>query len=347
VAAGSYGRQEVTGSGTKTVTFRGAGPASAPTSVLQGLTITNPNVTAEYFDINAGATARGVQALYIADADNVKILHNRIGNTVNDKAMEAVNAEDLLLEDNVLHTVTIDQTPTCESDPQTCVHTECFYAHDLPDLIVNRNTFYDCAVMDIFFTALADDAEYNNISITNNVFDHTINDDPGTWHSSAAIVVAYNKYNTACSGQTYSGWTIKQNTLHNINLCDDAYTASGGSELEGNIGGGWGGVGCDNGFSPNHNAGEVCVGSDVEVDPFELTCGPPACGSFSSPADYDFLDPDSHDFHIRGDSAAIGVSDQSEAYGTHSSPTLLTYDRDGTIRKGSDVGDVDAGAFEW
>ena len=159
VAPGAYGPQTIP-SGSKAVTFRGAGAAK-----VSELDNSADNVTFDGIDVdvnfaqNAGFENHG--------AANVTFKNGRIGNVTDEKGA-VITGPNFTFDNVVFH----DVRATGSS-----VHNECVFALDVDGMTVRNSLFHECATMDLFFTYghwwNPKPPAYGNITLENNVFGHS------------------------------------------------------------------------------------------------------------------------------------------------------------------------------
>jgi hypothetical protein len=184
---------------------------------------------------------------------------------------------------------------------------------------VRNRTFRQCATMDLFFTYGSWwsplPPAYGNITLENNVFEHSVMPEPGSWHYYSLYVG-----NTANGGGTVSNWTVRNNTFEiaaNISI-----PGSGSSRWVGNLGD-WN---CAQGISFRYNVGHKCSSTDKQVSP--------AASTRTSTAPFGWANPAQNDFHLTPGSPAINAADPNDY------PAL---DREGLVRDPR----PDAGAHEY
>lgn len=302
VAPGVYEAQTVP-QGSKAVTFRGR-----PGTKVRALDNSADGVTFDGIEVDAGfARTAGFEN---HGADRVTFRNSRIGNVTNEKGA-LVSGGDFTFDDVVFHDVLV-------TDP--LVHNECVYAIGVPGMTVRNSQFQNCATMDLFFTYGSwwspQPPAYGDVTLENNVFEHSTMTTPGSWHYYSVYVGG-----TAPGGAGgMRGWVVRHNTFE-IPVAVNPGTSSG-SRWVGNLGS-WS---CVAGVTYRRNVGQSCSATDKAVSP--------AASTRTSVAAFGWLDPAAHDFRLTPGSPAIGAGDPADH-----PPT----DRDGRPRDGA----PDAGAHEY
>jgi hypothetical protein len=305
VAPGLYPEQNVP-SGTKAVTFNGG-----PGVVVRQLISEASNVTFDGIEVDAGGVKTTWAALEL-HGDNQTFRNAAVGNVVDEKGALVMGSNHTI--DNVLFHDAVLRTDG--------VHMECMYAIGVPGLTVRNSTFRDCAVMDLFLTYGSwwspQPPAYGNVTIENNVFEHSEQDNNGSWNY-FSLYIAW--IGPGGASDSMSGWVVRNNTFE-----QSAFVApdsgSNGTRWVNNLGD-WD---CKPGVAYSHNVGLKCGGSDKQVSPNSSSPGTiAALGWVNSPA---------HDFHLKPGSPAINAGDPNDA------PAL---DREGLARDPK----PDAGAHEF
>ena len=201
------------------------------------------------------------------------------------------------------------------------VHNECAYSL-APNLTIRNSHFWNCATFDLFIErgTWFGQALYCCVTLENNVFEHTTQLAPGSWHY----------YSLGVHGgdvQEMRNWRVVNNT----------FETTAGGDLPGpgtvwaNNVGSWG---CNPGVTYSHNVGTKCSATDRAVSP-ATSCGPPGCSQIVT-APFGWASPAGHDFRLLPSSPAI---DRGEV------PRSIGADRDGVNRP---LGAApDAGAYEF
>jgi hypothetical protein len=315
LAGGAYGPQSLP-SGSKAVTVRAAAGqvpdleelvSGVSGATIEGLKMRRLEITGgrsvyQRLDIDG----RFAKQLTLQHSGGDSILRDsRVGNVTDEKG--AVVGETGFTIDNVVfHDVLVTDSE---------VHNECIYATGAEGLTIRNSRFYNCATMDLFFTNWAGGPDYGNVTLENNVFEHSTMETPGSWHYYSLYVAQ-----TGPGGGALTNWVVRNNTFEIDAMI--SRTVSSGSRWVGNLGG-WS---CVAGVTYRHNVGSRCGDTDKAVSPDSSTR--------TSTAPFGWADPSAHDFHLTAGSVAIGAADPSDA--------PLT-DRDGYARDAR----PDAGAYEF
>ena len=338
VTAGTYGRQVIP-AGTKKLTIRnaaGARPVFGTTTVdasnitVIGISIVRTDdpgpftatleakgsgnvfdgVTVDSKFMETPGTTAGRQGIF-AQGDNTVFRNGSTANVVDEKGA-LIGGSNVTFDHFEFH----DVRATNEF-----VHNECAYSLG-PGLTVKNSHFWSCATIDLFITRgdWYGQPLYGNVTLENNVFEHTNAIEQGSWHH----------YSLGINGgviQEMRNWRVVNNTFET--------TVGGEAPAPGTV---WmnniGRWSCQPQAVYSHNVGTKCSGSDIAVNP-AASCGRPACSSPVT-APQGWADPANHDFHLTARSPAINKAD----------PTALPpSDSDGINRP---VGSgPDAGAFEY
>jgi hypothetical protein len=317
LAGGEYEPQTLP-AGTKAVTVRAA---AGQTPDLAELVAHASNVTVSGLKLRHLTIAGGSHSVYErldidgrfakrltlemgGDAHDVTLRDSRVGNVTDEKG--AIIGETGFTVDNVVfHDVLVTDSH---------VHNECVYATGAEGLTIRNSVFINCATMDLFFTNYAGGPDYGNITVENNVFEHSMREDR-EWHYYSLFVG-----NTGPSGADLRNWVVRNNTFEidaRVSL-----TRATGSRWVGNLGG-WD---CVSGVAYRHNVGTKCGVTDKRVSPDSSTR--------IAQAPFGWLSPATHDFRLTAGSPAIDAGDPDDHPMT---------DRDGLLR----VGAPDAGAHEF
>ena len=101
----------------------------------------------------------GEQMFHVEQASNVTVKNSDISDNKNNSLIW-VNGSNLTFENNQIHDAGLPNG--------SGAHTECMYANSVTGLILKRNHFYHCSVMDVFITG---DGSPDGGYIENNVFE--------------------------------------------------------------------------------------------------------------------------------------------------------------------------------
>jgi len=336
IVDGTYGGQAL-GRRSKRVTFRAAGPgrpsfgqfiSAASHVTVRGILIQDR----ANFDGPCGDLAGAV--LYPCGADQTydnvivdglntgdnhgirgvgkrfTLKNSEVRNIRDQKGFEG-GADDMLFENNHWHDITLVTDG---------VHNECMYVDGGNRSIFRGNLFIGCPTMALFFTNWDGGAAYRNVTIENNVFGHTLDEDQ-IWHSSCSVYFGPGANNQ----NTLVGWSVRYNTFENAPCVADGLPTRDGTWI-GNLGG----ITCMRGFTYRYNVGETCGGTgDFRV--------PNAVNSQARPNSAPFyLGAPAGDFRLKAGSAAINRGDPK------------TYPRFDRAKRRRAMGSApDAGAFEF
>ena len=273
------------------------------------------NVTYDGVNVDANAQHPAGAAFGIS-GDGTVVKNANIGNVTDEKAMLATGSN--ITIDNVLfHDAVL--TPAGQSRD---VHMECLYAIGVPGFTIRNSTFRDCAIMDLFFTYggwwSPQPPAYGNVTVENNVFAHSEDDDNTSWHYYGLYIASIGPNGTA---DPMSGWVVRNNTFENeVAIAPDR--GSNGTRWVGNIGS-WD---CTPGITFRYNVGDKCSATDKAVSP--------SSSSSTTTAPMGWVNPAAADFHLKPGSPAIDAGDPTD---------FPAVDRDGRARTGT----PDAGAYEF
>jgi hypothetical protein len=275
---------------------------------VRGLKVQYLNVRGDrqvYDDVDADANFAKRPALEHWDGNDVVFKNGRVGNVTDEKG--AIIGEHRFTFDNVVfHDVRL-------TDP--LIHNECVFATGAEGFTLRNSTFTNCATMDLFVTNYAGGPPFGNITIENNVFEHTLTDEPPQWHHYTVGV-----HDVV---GTLQNWVVRHNTFE-TGVSMGPKTGTG--RWVGNLGD-WD---CIQGITYRYNVGAGCHELDSVISPARSWPG--------RPAPFGWVDPDKHDFRLKADSWAIDAGDP-EPEGD-----FPRTDRDGKPRP---VGwGPDAGAYE-
>src|SRR5262249_13768686 len=145
--------------------------------------------------------------------------------------------------------------------------------------------------MDILFTNFEGGDAYGNVTLENNVFEHTTTDIPGEWN-------AYSVYVGDPGGFELRNWTVRNNTFETTSHL--LTTSSESSRWVGNLGD-WD---CVPGVTYRYNVGQNC--SDLDQGIF------PATSTQGHPAPFGWVDSVNYNFHLKPTSFAIDAGDPDD-----------------------------------
>ena len=114
--------------------------------------------------------------------------NSEVRNIVDNKGFES-GADDMLIENNLWHRIRV-------TDPQ--VHNECMFIDGGNRSVYRGNRFIGCPTMALFFTNWNGGPAYGDVTIENNSFGHTLDEDR-IWHPSCALMISggFSGQNTA------------------------------------------------------------------------------------------------------------------------------------------------------
>jgi hypothetical protein len=281
------------------------GPCTPPGAVLYpcGANQTYDNVIVDGLNAGDDHGIRGV-------GERFTLRNSEIRNVRDQKGFEG-GSDGMLIEHNYWHDITL----VTEG-----VHNECMYVDGGNRSTFRGNLFIGCPTMALFFTNWDGGAAYRNVTIENNVFGHTLDNDQN-WHSSCSLYFGPGANNQ----NTLVGWSVRYNTFENAPCVADGMPTRDGIWI-GNLGG----ITCMRGFTYRYNVGETCGGTgDFRV--------PNAVNSRARPNSAPFyVNAPAGDFHLRPGSAAINRGDPK---------TFPRRDRADRVRAAGSA--PDAGAFEF
>jgi hypothetical protein len=339
VRAGTYGPQVVP-AGTKRITIRNATRArpvfgtttvNASNVTLSGVTIRRDDDPAAHI---ATLEAVGDDNTFVGVHVNTKFMYARQGlhakgdrnvfrhgstfNVIDEKGA-LVGGSGVTFIDFDFHDVRVTGS---------AIHNECVYA-SAGGLTIRRSHFWNCPTMDLFITRGTwwNQPAYGNVTIENNVFEHSTMEEPGSWHHYGLLFGGQ----LAHGGAPLHNLKVRYNTFEQPVGLEGSFRATGDSEWVGNVGGGWD---CIPGMRFAYNVGEKCSATDKRVEP-PSSCGPPACRTLRTAAQ-GWVDPGKHNFRLRAGAPAINAGDPRDA------PRV---DKDGKRRPAG--GRPDAGAYEY
>jgi chitodextrinase len=336
IVDGSYTSQGLA-SGTKTITFRAAGPgrpnfgqivSAASNVTVSGIQIENragfngpcsdpdnavlypcgDNQTFDNVVIDGRNVANGMHGIR-GIGNRFTLKNSEIRNIVNAKGFEG-GSDDMVIENNYWHAITVNNSD---------VHNECMYVDGGNRAVFRGNRFIGCPTMALFFTDWNGGPAYGGVVVENNVFGHTLDASQG-WHVSCSFKIG--------SGANYqitlNNWLVRYNTFENAPCVDEL--PGSGSQWYGNLGG----IACVKAFSYRYNVGQTCGGTG------DLTVAPAVNdGAHPNQAPF-YVNAPAGDFHLKPGAAAIDKGDPGSYPAT---------DKDGKARP---VGSrADAGAYEY
>jgi hypothetical protein len=349
IVDGSYGGQEL--AGTKTLSFRGAGPGrpsfgmlltsaanvsfkhllvenrdEQPTPFCNSwnftftLTVCAPNVSFDDVIVDGlrhpsgDPQRRGGLGL---DGDSTALVfkNGEIRGVHDAKGFQG-GADNMVIENNYWHDIRL--TP---AGGAVDVHNECAYITGGDNQVWRGNRFILCPVMSMFFANFSDGPPFAGALIENNVFTHTLNDD-GSPHQGASFVIPAG---TSGNNQVRN-WVIRFNTFEGAP--DIARTPSGADDngsarFYGNLGAD---PDCDlPEWTLSYNVGTTCgaLGERWVAN---------ATNSANSPF---YVNAPAQDFHLKsGVNEALNIG----------APTFPGKDLDGNARPFG--ASADAGAYE-
>jgi hypothetical protein len=350
---GTYPGQEL--SGTKALTFRAAGPgrpsfgqliSSASNLTVQGILIENRNAQPTPFCSNWTLD----YTLFVCAPNNtyddvvVDGLHHPAGDSERRGGIELSGgsgfvfkngeirgiwdskgfqggADNMLLENNYWHDIKL--TP---AGGAAGVHNECAYITDGNSQTWRGNRFMFCPVMAMFFANWLGGPPFSNVTVENNVFTHTLNED-ASWHDGSSFVIP----NGAGGQNQVNNWVVRYNTFEvppDITSTPGTGDDNHSAQFYGNLG-----ADPDCGlpeWTYSYNVGSTC-GATGEVSVAN------AVNTSSSRSQSPFyVDAPNGDFHLRAGVVPVDRGDPSR---------YPARDNDGTPRP---VGSAaDAGAYEW
>ena len=284
VAAGRYGEQRIP-DGSKSVLFQSHGAS------LHGLYNDASNVTYDGFTIDAAwDKSLGFQN---SDGTNSTFRNGRIGRITDEKGA-LITGRNFTFDRVVFHDVLV-------TDDE--VHNECIYALDVTGLTVRNSLFYNCATMDLFFTYgtwwSPLPPPYTDITIENNVFEHSMKTNGSEWHYYSLYVGL-----TGDGGGPLKNWNVRYNTFEIPANIDEERSSVSGSQWVGNLGD-WS---CVDGVAYRDNVGKKCGATDKSVSP--------ASSGEGRPAPFGWMNPAAHDFRLKPGSPAINIGAANDAPAT-------------------------------
>jgi hypothetical protein len=205
------------------------------------------------------------------------------------------------------------------------VHNECAYITDGNNQVWRGNRFVLCPVMAMFFANWIGGPAFGPVTVENNVFTHTLNDD-GSWHEGASFVIP-----AGAGGQNQvNNWVVRYNTFEVAP--DIANTPGGGDDNHSALF--YGNLGAD----PDCNLPEWTISYNVGS-----TCGALGerwvanavnNGNFPNQAPF-YVDALTQNFHLKpGTNQAVNIG----------APIYPARDLDGNTRPFGPS--VDASAYE-
>jgi chitodextrinase len=355
IADGSYPGQSV--SGTKTLTFRAAGPgrpsfgqfvSAASNLTVRGVLVQNrdeqptpfcstwildytlfvcaPNNTYDNVIVDGmrhpspDPDRRG--GIQLTGSGSGFVFKNGEIRGVWDSKGFQGGADNMVFENNLWNDIRLTNAGGAAG-----VHNECAYVAAGDNQIWRGNTFLFCPIMAMFFANFIGGPPFSNVLIENNIFTHAVNDENLNWHDGAAFVIPNGQ-----SGQNQvNNWVVRYNTFEvppSIERTPGTGDDNGSAKFYGNLGAA-GSCGIPE-WTYSYNVGQVCGGTG------DLTVAN-ATNNRSNPNRSPFyINAPAGDFHLKPGSAPINRGDPSRY-----PPT----DRDNLSRP---IGSApDAGAHEW
>jgi chitodextrinase len=354
IVDGTYPGQEL--SGTKSLTFRAAGPgrpsfgqlvSAASNITVRGILVENRSAQPEPFcstwvlDYTLFVCAPNntyddviVDGLHHGSGDSqrrggIEVMGGATGFVFKNGEIRGVwdskgfqgGADNMLLENNYWHDIRLTSAGGAAG-----IHNECVYITAGNNQIWRGNRFILCPVMAMFFANYAGGPPFSGVVVENNVFTHALNDD-GSWHDGSSFVVP-----NGSSGQNQvNNWVVRYNTFEvppSITSTPGGGDNNGSAQFYGNLGAA-GDCGIPE-WTYSYNLGSTCGGvGDVNVANAVNTRSSPNQAPF-------YVNAPGGDFHLKAGVAAIDKGDPGRFPST---------DKDG---KGRPVGPrPDAGAYEY
>ena len=223
-------------------------------------------------------------------------------------------ADNMLLEHNSWHDIALTPPGAAAG-----VHNECAYITEGDNQIWRRNRFVLCPVMAMFFANFIGGAPFSGVTVENNLFTHTLNDD-GSWHDGSSFVIP-----SGAGGQNrVDNWIVRYNSFE---VPPDIANVPGSALFYGNLGAD---PDCDlSAWTLSFNVGSTCG------RPGERSVAN-AVNTRANPNQAPFyVNALTQDFHLKaGANPAVDVG----------LPAFPTLDLDGGGRPFGGL--VDAGAYE-
>ena len=348
---GRYGGQLLTG--TKKLTFRGAGPGrpsfgqlitSASNVTLQHLLIENRDAPTQtvcsyfdftlftcgarqtYDDVIVDGLQKGVGSpdrrggLQVDEASSNLVFTNGEIRGVRDHKGFQGGAAGMMIQNTYFHDIRL--TPAGEA---AGVHNECAYVTGGDRQTWSGNRFVLCPVMAMFFANYVGGPPFTSVTIENNLFTHSLSG-AGTWHDGSSFVIP----NGAGGQNQVNNWVVRYNTFEvppDFGRTPGTGDDNGSALFYGNLGAD-GACGAPE-WTYRYNVGETCRGTgEVSVAGATNSSRRPNQAPF-------YRDAPNGDFKLRAGSAAVNRGDPDN---------YPARDRDGKNRL---VGSApDAGAFE-
>jgi hypothetical protein len=245
---------------------------------------------------------------YITGASRVSVLGGSLGPTV-DRASEIKGCylctyapQDILIDGVTFHDFTRRTSG---------VHMECLHVYPAQGFVIRNSRFFNCAIMDLFFSNYGQGGDLRDITIENNLFDT-----PGS-HAGALSKGYYALYLEAF-GRSITNVRIAYNSMVTGSIPDfDSSAQYKGIVVYANVGV----------MNQRFCASGVTYAYNVWTDA--------KCGATDTTAPTGFVNPARLDLHLTPDAAAIGHGDP------HGHPLL---DIEGRVRPSRLS--PDAGAYQ-
>ena len=351
VKSGNYLEQSV-GNGTKNVIIEAATNSRPIISGESSFAADNLTIRGMQFNgtgpgvhgVVSSTGARQIIDNILVDANNNKILamgvngdgtqliNSEIRNVVDEKGILVSDGTGIKFDNIYVHDVTMSSAGAAAD-----VHNECIYAIVVPSFSLKNSKFWNCSVMDVYFTygfwwnPLPPD--YGNVTLENNVFDTSRRPNSERYHYYGVVVAGTGAMRGTGCFAPVTGWKVRYNAFMNTMIfsenespCTTTRPVSG-NQFVGNIGG----YDCLGGDTIHkYNVGTACPGGSNNKN--------------ISPNGYDgiapdptwYVDPLNNNFHSTSNSPAIDAGDPSD---------YPSKDADGNTRYQGSA--PDAGPYEY